>query len=61
MAETVCKRKCSAVYFQKDTFDFVAVVVSHDAVVVAAGIEDWTEEISAVDEKHDIVELVATV
>ncbi len=58
MAETICKRRFSAFYFPKDTFDSVPISMCESLKSIAIFGQNWTKIISIIDEKQHVGELI---
>jgi len=59
MAETVCKRRCSAFYFPKYTFDSIPISMCESLKSVAIFSQNRSKIISIVDEKYNVVKLIS--
>jgi len=61
MAETICKRICSAFYFPENMFDSISISVCEYLKSVAIFSQDWSEVVGVVDEKFHVIQKTATV
>ena len=59
MVETIRKQRCLSFYFPKDTFDSIPISTWKHLKSVVVFIEGIHQVISVVDEKFDIIELIA--
>jgi len=60
MAETICKRRFSAFYFSKDTFDSIPISMCESLKSVAIFSQNWSKIISIVNKKYNVVKLIPT-
>ena len=61
MVEAIRKRRCSSFYFPKDTFDSILISMWKRLKSVAIFIEEVHQVISVINEKFDIIELIASI
>ena len=58
MAETIAKRRCSAFYFLKDTFDSIPIPMANCLESESGSSKCCFEMLGVIDEKHGVCDIV---